>query len=811
MTHPSLILYYFFFFVLLYHTSAQANQCYPPELDNGVVESNGGDFFLTAGFQCNDGYSLSGPSLLKCRNGIWSGVTPVCSVSGCDPNKLPTFDNGRRLRVKGTRNSVFKYKCNRGYRLLGPKNVYCTVEGWKSDELPVCARPGCDESSLLGGGTPHGHHRSLLQGAVVRFYCESGAMMSGNSAVYCDGYSWNGTKPECLVPPTPPVLSLKVDGEETSSAVVSVGQQLNLVCTAMGGNPAPDLSFMLNGEHVEADKIEDDAVYTITVEETHNNLDMSCIAQNRLSSIPVASNHQRLRVRFGPNSTYIHGPEILIPGTDADYSCTSAESDPAADISVQVSDQDGNIIAVELTKLPKMKGSAGFASALQFKFPVLSHYKSVLMKCEADNGVGRAVSQHAVNSMYPPSNIDITQSDTTDDQEDMLRCVTDQSNPAPTITWVVETADKTDNIPEDLTTVETINEGTGWRKISTLLLGPNKNEMMKVHCIATIESLGFTKMSDMLEIHPTDISVHLLGLTEGSEVIEESPLDLTCTVAAMQGLRSIQWWVDGKLKNEGDMAGDDKGNMVSTFRWRPDMGDTRIECRAEVEGNTVSHGVSLVVLEDPDYGYGEDFWLALLDEEENKAREEETLQSVEKEEYNQDYDPEEKDDYREEEISGELAQEEEKDYIYEEENYDYGLNHDKHNYDYDLNQDKDNYDYDLNQDKDNYDYGLNQDKDNVSRSIKISHNGDLNEEDTAIHPDKKPVSVDLIDATKQETTFAASEPESAVLSHKSDSTKPISADILSPKSMFSSSFRIRLSNIFSYLFAISCICRFINY
>ena len=112
-----------------------------------------------------------------------------------------------------------------------------------------------------------------------------------------------------------------------------------------------------------------------------------------------------------------------------------------------------------------------------------------------------------IHTADPPSNIDITQSDTTDDQEDMLRCVTDQSNPAPTITWVVETADKTDNIPEDLTTVETINEGTGWRKISTLLLGPNKNEMMKVHCIATIESLGFTKMSEILEIHPTGMLV----------------------------------------------------------------------------------------------------------------------------------------------------------------------------------------------------------------------------------------------------------------------------------------------------------------
>ena len=108
-----------------------------------------------------------------------------------------------------------------------------------------------------------------------------------------------------------------------------------------------------------------------------------------------------------------------------------------------------------------------------------------------------------IHTADPPSNIDITQSDTTDDQEDMLRCVTDQSNPAPTITWVVETADKTDNIPEDLTTVETINEGTGWRKISTLLHQSNKNERTKIHCIATIDSLGFTKMSDVLEINPT--------------------------------------------------------------------------------------------------------------------------------------------------------------------------------------------------------------------------------------------------------------------------------------------------------------------
>ena len=98
------------------------------------------------------------------------------------------------------------------------------------------------------------------------------------------------------MPPTTPVLSLELDGVETSSPLASVGQHLKLVCTALGGNPAPHLSFMLNGEYVEAEMIENKAVHTITVDDTHNNMDMSCIAENRMSSIPVASNHQRLRV-----------------------------------------------------------------------------------------------------------------------------------------------------------------------------------------------------------------------------------------------------------------------------------------------------------------------------------------------------------------------------------------------------------------------------------------------------------------------------------------------------------------------------------
>ena len=113
------------------------------------------------------------------------------------------------------------------------------------------------------------------------------------------------------MPPTTPVLSLELDGVETSSPLASVGQSLKLVCTAMGGNPYPELSFMLHGEHVEADNKEMiehggyNAVHTITVDDTHKNMDMACIAENSMSSIPVASNHQRLSVICKKNITIL--------------------------------------------------------------------------------------------------------------------------------------------------------------------------------------------------------------------------------------------------------------------------------------------------------------------------------------------------------------------------------------------------------------------------------------------------------------------------------------------------------------------------
>ena len=106
----------------------------------------------------------------------------------------------------------------------------------------------------------------------------------------------------------------------------------------------------------------------------------------------------------------------------------------------------------------------------------------------------------------PPSNIQITGPDhllSADDQSEpynIFTCSTDESNPAADIDWVIETDGGVKTIPAHSTAVETINQGQGWKKISTLSFPSQGTQSVKVHCVATIEDLGFSKKSDQLEV-----------------------------------------------------------------------------------------------------------------------------------------------------------------------------------------------------------------------------------------------------------------------------------------------------------------------
>ena len=106
----------------------------------------------------------------------------------------------------------------------------------------------------------------------------------------------------------------------------------------------------------------------------------------------------------------------------------------------------------------------------------------------------------------PPSNIQITgpdhllSADDVSDPYNIFTCSTDESNPAADIDLVIETDGGVKTIPEHSTAVETINQGQGWKKISTLSFPSQGTQSVKVHCLTTIEDLGFSKNSDELEV-----------------------------------------------------------------------------------------------------------------------------------------------------------------------------------------------------------------------------------------------------------------------------------------------------------------------
>ena len=136
--------------------------CQQPNVVNGhvtvVTDTNN---VFSGSVECDNGYTLVGRDRIKCRNGIWSSSTPVCTrkwtlislgtpldfhsyfhvsdIGSCEVRDLPEVKNARRIMVRPYRGSVVRFKCRRGYHLFGPRLFHCVDhKEWSHLEAPVC-------------------------------------------------------------------------------------------------------------------------------------------------------------------------------------------------------------------------------------------------------------------------------------------------------------------------------------------------------------------------------------------------------------------------------------------------------------------------------------------------------------------------------------------------------------------------------------------------------------------------------------------------------------------------------------------------
>ena len=68
--------------------------------------------------------------------------TFFAGIGGCYMDDMPEIDNGHKEMQRGTRGSVFKYKCNPKFKLFGYDGpISCLgYKQWSTHETPVCTR-----------------------------------------------------------------------------------------------------------------------------------------------------------------------------------------------------------------------------------------------------------------------------------------------------------------------------------------------------------------------------------------------------------------------------------------------------------------------------------------------------------------------------------------------------------------------------------------------------------------------------------------------------------------------------------------------
>uniref|UniRef100_A0A8C6YHL2 CUB and Sushi multiple domains 2 n=1 Tax=Naja naja TaxID=35670 RepID=A0A8C6YHL2_NAJNA len=176
----------------------------PGHLENCVrqVQPNGPhrySFGTTVSYQCNHGYYLLGTHVLTCQgDGIWDRPLPVCHLVSCGHPGSPPY--AQILGDVHTVGAVVRYKCQEGRNLIGNSTRTCQLDGRWSGSQPHCSgsiRGLCGDPGIPSHGIRHGENE-LSVNSTVWFSCEPGYTLRGSLQRMCQANgSWSGTQPEC--------------------------------------------------------------------------------------------------------------------------------------------------------------------------------------------------------------------------------------------------------------------------------------------------------------------------------------------------------------------------------------------------------------------------------------------------------------------------------------------------------------------------------------------------------------------------------------------------------------------------------------
>ncbi|KAI1888388.1 hypothetical protein AGOR_G00184630 [Albula goreensis] len=204
------------------------NTCDPPEdISHGYLNRSSFNFEDVVEYVCFQGYQVVGNPFLRCSaSGTWEGSVPECQPCNCSQPILKFgVVLGPRIHNCGDR---VRFRCDEGYRTLGPPEATCEKGRVWSPGVPICVRGRCSApppivpNAVLQGGT-------ATSTDTVTYRCRPGYQMSGYAHLTCTRSGrWSEPHPTCQpvsCGPPPLVLNAKIIGD-----VFTFGSQVQYSC-----------------------------------------------------------------------------------------------------------------------------------------------------------------------------------------------------------------------------------------------------------------------------------------------------------------------------------------------------------------------------------------------------------------------------------------------------------------------------------------------------------------------------------------------------------------------------------------------------
>uniref|UniRef100_H2Z7B2 Sushi domain-containing protein n=1 Tax=Ciona savignyi TaxID=51511 RepID=H2Z7B2_CIOSA len=151
-------------------------------------------------YSCNDGYLVSGSSVLTCTtDGSWDNVPPQCIGSVCSPPNSVTGATYLPIKTEYNAGNQVTYTCGRGYRTHGSSVLTCQNNGLWSSAEPTCTGVTCPvPPSIANGRFAPRTLRVYGAGVEIRYFCNSGYTLRGPALLTClNTENWSSDPPTC--------------------------------------------------------------------------------------------------------------------------------------------------------------------------------------------------------------------------------------------------------------------------------------------------------------------------------------------------------------------------------------------------------------------------------------------------------------------------------------------------------------------------------------------------------------------------------------------------------------------------------------